>query len=101
MIEGLKVSVSSDELKAHLQNRSIHHSGRASFYKQQVKHLTEGGVDRSGATMDPVSSLEQQEKKHKEKQAFFKFLADHIIPVEDYLLTERDLEAIEIFSRYF
>lgn len=101
MIEGLKISVPSDELKAHLQDRSDYHDERASFYKHQVRNLTEGGVDRSGATLDPVSSLEQQEKQHRNKQAFFKFLANHIIPKEDYLLTERELEAIEIFSRYF
>jgi hypothetical protein len=43
----------------------------------------------------------RSECSHREKAAFFSFLAEHLIPGETYRLTEDDLARLEFVSRYF
>lgn len=101
MIDGLKISVSSTELKTHIEGRAKYHAQRAEFYSDQAGNLKSGGLQLEAASNDPVGSLERSAKDHGEKAAFFSFLAEHIIPDERYILSENDLARIEIFSRYF
>ena len=99
LIEGLKITVSADELRSHLQNKAEFHAEKAAFYGEQVAALRKE-VLPSGQSNDPVSSLQGSERQHRAKWAYFSFLASHVIPGEEYLLSERDLEAVEIFQRY-
>jgi hypothetical protein len=101
MIEGLKIKVSSAELKSHIETRAAYHQERAVWYEGQVVNLRSGGVRPEAVSNDPASSLERSAKDHKEKAALFSFMADHIIPNEEYILSENDLSRIELVSRYF
>jgi hypothetical protein len=100
-IEGLKMEVQSSELREHLLKRAEHHAERRDFYVRQAGALHEGGVEEQQATNDPVTSLRTSAKSHGEREAFFRFMAEHIIPNERYVLSEQDLIRIEIVSRYF
>jgi len=100
MIEGVKIDVSSAELEQHLRERVAHHGERTEFYRGQVDALREGGVGQQAATNDPISSLEQSAKHHADRAAFFRFLADHVVPKQTYRLSEQDLTRIEVIGRY-
>jgi hypothetical protein len=51
-------------------------------------------------TNDPVGSLETSKKGHADKYAFFQFMAEHLIPIVTYSLTELDLGRLEFVARY-
>jgi hypothetical protein len=101
MIEGLKIEIPTEELRQHIEGRSEHHRDKAEWYGGQVRSLRAGGLAESHVSNDPVSSLERSELNHRDKAAFFAFLADHLIEGETYRLTEDDLARLEFISRYF
>lgn len=101
MIEGLKIQIGSDELKKHLEARAEYHSQKVEFYKGQVKSLSDGGVGRTFHSNDPVGSLQGSVKEHANKMAYFKFMAEHLVPSEMYRISEHDLQQLEIYERYF
>lgn len=101
MIEGLRIEISSAEVQEHLGERADYHQGRRRFYERQVASLREGGLRADQAVShDPVSALQESAKRHGEREAFLRFMAEHIVPDETYRLSEQDLMRIEIVSRY-
>ena len=101
MIEGLKIEIPTEELRAHIEGRARHHREKAEWYEGQVRNLRAGGLSEHHVSNDPVSSLERSEDSHRERAAFFSFLAEHLIEGETYRLTEDDLARLEFVSRYF
>jgi hypothetical protein len=101
MIEGLKIEIPTAELRAHIEGRARHHRDNAEWYEGQSRNLRAGGLAESHVSNDPVSSLERSEQNHRDKAAFFSFLAEHLIAGETYLLMEDDLARLEFISRYF
>jgi hypothetical protein len=101
MIEGLKIKVSSAEVKSHLESRANYHGERADWYASQVANLRAGGVHAEDVSHDPVTGLEDRTKNHREKAALFTFMAEHVIPDEEYILAEEDLVRIELMTRHY
>jgi hypothetical protein len=102
MIEGLKIEIPTRELREHIEARAQYHRDKAEWYAGQVSNLRAGGLaEQRHMSNDPVSSLERSEQDHREKCAFFSFLAEHLIPDETYRLTEADLSRLEFISRYY
>lgn len=101
MIEGLKIEIESTELRDHLDGRAAHHESKMRFYDEQVRNLKAGGVGAVQMTNDPVHSLENSAKQHRDRAAFFRFVSDHLIQNETYRLDESDLGRLEIASRYY
>lgn len=101
MIEGILIELSTLELREHLRLRESYHTEKRTFYETQIEALLSGGVGRSGASNDPVGSLERSVKEHGDKQAFFAFLAEHLVPDEIYRLSESDFVRMEFAARYF
>jgi hypothetical protein len=101
MIEGLKIDVPSAELVEHLETRVRHHRERRTFYETQAASFLEGAEQFAVAnvTNDPVHGLESSAKSHSQREAFFRFLAEHVVEGETYRLDERDLERLEM-GRY-
>ena len=101
-IEGLKFEISYTELRSHIQSRGEYHKEQAKFYHTQAGSLREGGLQQiQFVSNDPVSSLENSEKTHMERAAFFFFMAEHLVPDSVYILSEQDLTRIELISKYF
>jgi hypothetical protein len=100
MIDGLIIQVSSAEIEEHLRERASHHQERRMFYERQVASLKEGGLRAQRVSNDPVGSLQESAHRHGEREAFLRFMAEHIVPDETYRLSEQDLIRIEIVSRY-
>lgn len=101
MIEGLKIDVSSAELTDHLADRASYHQEKRAFYTKQAKALVDGGIrENPGVSNDPTAQLQNSAKTHAEREAFFRFLAEHVVADETYRLSEQDLTRLEIVSRY-
>lgn len=112
IIEGLKIQVSSEELEQHLRDRAAHHAARREFYLGQARNLDSGihelELDEEAEAMafsnsgrgDPRQSMRAAAKTHEERQAFFTFLADHIVQDVTYQLTESEFLKLEYVSRY-
>lgn len=100
LIEGIKFDLSRDELHKHLGERADHHRAKAHYYEQQVASLIKNGAEQSTATNNPVYSLQQSQKSHSERCAFFVFIADHLIPGATYRLSESDLTRLELLGKY-
>jgi len=100
MITGLCIDVSAKELREHLAHRAGYHEKKAKWYRGQATALSKGGVS-TGMSNDPVKSLEDSERQHKEKAAFFRFMERHIVKNETYRLSQEDLGQIELASRYY
>jgi hypothetical protein len=102
VIEGLKIDVSSEELAGHLRERHEFHAAKARSYGEQLKglHALKADEPEANFSNDPSRSLGQSADQHRKKSAFFLFLAEHLVPDETYRLQERDLEQLELYSRY-
>lgn len=101
MIEGLKIDVTSEELKAHLDERVKYHREKADWYASQIDALRSGGLEHGRGSNDPLASLDISLKAHRDKVSYFGFLAQHLVIGETYRLSQDDLAAIEVASRYF
>ena len=101
-IEGIKISMTTEKLRAHLQKRIEHHKGKAVFYTDQVKKLRENGVsENQGVSNDPTRSLQNSAEDHTGRAGLFSVLAEHLIPNETYILGDHDLTRLELISRHF
>jgi hypothetical protein len=100
VIEGLRIEIGSAEIQEHLRERASYHRERRRFYERQVASLREGGLRAGRVSNDPVGSLQESANRHGEREAFLRFMAEHIVPNETYRLTEQDLIRLEIVSRY-
>ena len=99
MIEGLFIELASSELKQHLAERAKYHKDRSKWYAEQIATLR-AGLQASNISNNPIDSLERSAKRHKERFAYFTFMAEHLIPDETYRLSENDLNRIELVDAY-
>ncbi len=105
MIEGIKIRISSEELKQHLAGKAKLHKEKASFYEAQVSNLEKGadenqvgGSNLYNASNNPIDSLKNSAKKHQQRVDYFEFLVKYIVSNEEYELTESDLTKLEVIS---
>ena len=100
MIEGVKLNISSDELKKKILERVEYHRQKFEFYSKKVEELepVKGEMESSS---NAFTDLKNKADNHQARMEFFQFLADHIIPKEIYRLQTQDLTNLEFISRYF
>lgn len=109
-IEGVKVQLSTEKLKTLLELRIKYHKEKSEFCIQKVKELepqmAEFALDAerqgkfSNANTDPVIGFRSQGKHHADKATYFRFMAENLIPSETYILSEHDLERLEVLKSY-
>lgn len=118
MIEGLKLRVTSAEIRKHCLERAEYHTKRAGdkevelpAIKDAFDKIKAGGttavqvlahMNKSGYHSDPtdvIDSLEKDIKDHRNKTLVFKFFGEHLFD-EDYTLMETDLQRLEIVARW-
>lgn len=100
-VEGVKLSVRHDELKAHIESRVRYHKDREAFYAKQVDNLQAGRVAETYASNDPISSLRSSQESHKKKAALFQFMAGHLIENAVYILSDHDFSRLELVDAFF
>jgi len=92
-----------EELKAHILKRADDHTEKARRYERDVTALRNAGVENEprATSVDPIRQLDHKIKEHKDKAAFFRFMAKHLVDGEIYRLSESDLSRLEIAAMYF
>ena len=100
IVEGLKIQISSADLKKHLLDRSRYHKDKVTSYRDQVVKLNKIQEANPLQSNNPIQSLESSAKSHQQKAAYFSFLATYMIPNATYQLTHHELESLEIFIHY-
>lgn len=99
MIEGIRIELTTQELKDHLLARVKYHQEKGQWYADRAQELKDHGSE--GKSMDPASALRQSANTHADREAFFTFLAQHLIPEEIYRLSESDFSRLEFAARFF
>jgi hypothetical protein len=113
MIEGMKLTISSGELKKLLQERVVFHNEKAAMLRAEAeslapklrgmevaaRHQGKYGVSNS-AQGDPAEQMAASADHHADRAVYFKFLAEHVIENETYLFTEMNLREIEVLRRF-
>lgn len=113
MIDGIKLQLSTQELKELIVKRVEYHQKKHDWAAQKVKEIEpelgelddeagrQGKYTNSLGNGNPVSAFKQQAKHHGDRVTYFKFLAEHLIPNETYVLEEDDLRRIEVLSQHY
>lgn len=103
MIEGLKIDVSTDELRKHLKERASEHGNKFHDYRHKLKaHREEVDALPDGFANSTQQSLGQQLKsamdRHQDKEAYFNFVMEHLVDNEIYRLADSDLQKLEVIK---
>ena len=103
MIEGLKVMVEGKELAELCWERSTWHIERAQLYRNQALSIEQNQLEGMANTSagNPIEQLKDKARSHESDAAEMKFIAEHIVSSETYLLERDDLVKLGITkSRY-
>lgn len=113
-VEGLKLSITTQQLKKLCEQRVEYHSNRAAFCAErterekkndsEMEHLNEEAVEQFKYTNSQVVSRAdtwaQQVKRHTDRATVFKFMGAHLVPGATYILGEDDLQKLEVLPRW-
>ena len=103
MIEGLKVTVDGKELTELCWARSQWHSERAELYRNQALSMEQNRLEgmQNTSAGNPVEQLKEKARTHESDASEMKFVAEHLVQSETYLLGREDLQKLGITkSRY-
>lgn len=111
MIDGLKLQISSDELKALSMSRADYHSKKSQWFEGKAKELGPelGEMNDRAPDIQKYSSnnragvleeLETKARHHKDRSTYFRFMAEHVVPNETYSLAKEDLSQLEVIGRW-
>jgi hypothetical protein len=104
VIEGFKVSVSSEELGGLLLARVKYHNERVVFFRSEaVKYRKEQDAvadnPYSNSTVKGIKGrIEESLRHHEDRAKRFKFIANHLMKGE-YVLSGHDLTELELVAR--
>lgn len=76
MIDGFKLTVSGEELRAHLVHRAKHHAERANWHGKQ-------------------SGQEDESRHERHLSSMFNFYAHHVLREERYQLSSAEVAGLE------
>lgn len=102
MIEGLKVTITGQELKELCVKRSEFHIGRSKVYQEQLCNMENTEVEgMTYSNGDPKRSLKDKKDQHLSDAGELEFISKHLNLNEEYLLDITDLVKLGIAkSRY-
>jgi hypothetical protein len=89
MIDGLKLTVSGEELRALLERRIEDHRRRAEWWKREHARTPEEQTEEEPQL--PEHMYANEAERHEWRAEVLEFIRDHIDPSEAYRLSEADL----------
>lgn len=107
MIEGLKLQISSDELKKISAARAEYHAKKSDWFKSKAKEIQPeldnfadeaANLGKYSNQGNVVENLATKSKHHEDKATLFRFMAEHVIPNETYSLSNEDLVRLEVIG---
>ena len=111
-IQGLRLSMTSDEMKKTMEERIKFHQEKADWVNGEIKRLEPevekfrgeaqamGKTGRSNNVSGALNNFKSEFARHTDKVTLFRFMADHVIPNETYILEEADLRKLEVLPQY-
>lgn len=102
MIEGMKIRVTAEEIKARFQeNVEFHKSKLAVLEREQVrqKEAMAEGVYQQPSMVTSSGTIESRIEVHNEHVRYFQFIHDHLMD-DEYELGPADFSAMGIAPRY-
>jgi hypothetical protein len=99
MIEGIKITLTTEQLKEMLDKKVDYHKERSKFYDQQVAAINVLTDENTNQSYNPAQSLKNKFAEHYNKAFYFEFISSHLIPSEIYILSENDLLRLELTER--
>jgi hypothetical protein len=94
MIDGLKLTMTGEELRARLDERVRDHERRAAWYKREAKRMPED--DEDDDPILPEHMCEYEQEFHKWRAKALAYILEHVEGGEVYRLDEADLTFGEI-----
>lgn len=109
-IQGLKMQMSSEELKATCLKRAEYHQNKANALQAKAKELeplfegfnndAEAQGKYTSGNRDVLQSLNSAYQHHTDRAMVFRFYVEHIVPDATYILNEQDLRTLEVMARW-
>lgn len=96
IIEGLKIKLSTQKLASLVSQRIIYHESRCKFYREEIAKFKNNGIIVDGMSGNPLNSIENSLKSHKDKLAFLSFFHSNMVENSDYLLSEHECRTLEL-----
>ena len=90
MIEGLKVTVTGEELKALCRRRASQHMDNAELCDADAKR------HRSNNLTIPAAKAEEKAEWHRGNVEEMNFIAEHVYITEEYRLNRADMQILGI-----
>ena len=111
-IQGLKLSMTSEELKKTCGDRIKYHQEKADWLGKELKRLepelekfaddaqAQGKFSNSNRVGSAFDNFKAEFARHTDRVTLFKFMSEHIIPNETYILDENDLRKLEVLPNW-
>lgn len=111
-IQGIKLSMTSAEFKKTCEERIKFHEEKAEWAHNEAKRLEPeaekfrgeaqamGKTGRSNNVTGALNNFRNEYQRHFDKVTLFKFMRDHVIDNETYILDENDLRKLEVLPQY-
>lgn len=105
VVPGLLYTATAVELSDHAKSRANHHRDKADLYARQAESLRgernemprpSGKAYSNSSTNDPVETLEESARYHRNKSSYFSWISTHFQEGKQYRLTETDLATLEL-----
>ncbi len=111
MIEGLKLSITTAQLAQLLEQRREYHEKRAEKFKARalVEAADQEDAEEESAGIGKYAnsiagyggqSASQRYRHHLDRATVAAFRVKYLIPNETYVLTESDLQTLEVLKPY-
>lgn len=94
MIDGLKVTVTGEELQKLLERRAESHRQRAAKWQRELERTPE--EEKEEGVFLPEQVCENEAERHEWRAEVLDFLREHLESLEVYRLGEADLEFGEL-----
>lgn len=94
MIEGLKVTMTGEEIRRRLQQRIEHHERCVEHWKHEARRTPEEQTDEHPLLPDHM--CENEAEQHEWRIDVLEFIREHIEPLEVYRLGPADLDFGEL-----
>jgi hypothetical protein len=94
IIDGLKLTISGEELRTLLEDRIAEHNGAADHWRREQARTPESQTDQ--APLLPDHMCEHEEERHVWRAEVLEFIRNHVDPQETYRLSAAELEFGEL-----
>ncbi len=96
MITGLKLQITTGQLRDHLLEGIAFHVSRRDFYQGKAAEMEAAGEIPQNVTNDPVKGMKDRAGHHADRVYAFQTWDKYLIPDEVYVLDNSDLSRLEM-----